>query len=53
MEVVKGPPLGRDEPMLKHYAAATAPSTVVVEKILEESDRIVGESFKVKEKHGP
>ena len=49
MEVAKGPPLGRDEPLSEHYAAATAPSAFVVEKILEESDRIVGAPYKVKE----
>lgn len=30
MEVARGPPLGRDEPMSEHYAAATAPAEVIV-----------------------
>ena len=53
MEVAKGLPLGRDEPMPIHYAATTAPSAVVVEKILEESDRIVGARYKVEEEQNP
>ena len=50
MTVARGPPLGRDEPMSEHYAAATAPAEVIVQKILEETDRIVGARFNVKEK---
>ena len=53
MEVARGPPLGRDEPMAPHYAAATVPSALVVEKILEESDRIVGARFMVKKEQDP
>ena len=53
MAVARGPPLGRDEPMSEHYAAATAPSAVVVKKILEEYDRIVGALYKVKEETDP
>ena len=53
MEVVRGPPLGRDELMDPHYEAATALSAMVVEKILEESDRIVGMRFMVKKEQDP
>ena len=49
MEAARGPPRGRDEPMSEHYATATAPSALVVEKILEETDQIVGARYKVKE----
>ena len=49
MAVAKGPPLGRNESMTGHYAAADAPVAIVVEKILEESDRIIGARYKVKE----
>lgn len=45
--------LGRDEPMAPHYATATAPSALLVEKILEESDRIVGECIMVKKELDP
>ena len=51
MEVAKGPPLGRDEPMAPHYAVVTAPSALVV--IFEESDRIVGARFMVKKERDP
>ena len=37
MEAVRGPPRGRDEPMPEHYATATAPSALIVEKVLEET----------------
>ena len=52
MEVVRGPLRGRDEPMPEHYAAATAPSALIVEKVLEETDRIIGARYKVKEEPG-
>ena len=53
MEVANSTPLGRDEPMAPHYVAATAPSALVVEKILEESDRIVGARLMVKKERNP
>ena len=49
MEAARGPLRGRDEPMPEHYAAATAPSVLIVEKVLEETDRIIDTRYKVKE----
>ena len=49
MQVARGPPLGRDELMTDHYTAATVPAEVIIQKILEETDRVVGARYKVKE----
>ena len=48
MEVAGGPPRGRQEDMARHYRATEGPSAIIVNKILEESDRIVGERLQVK-----
>ena len=48
MEVANGPPRGRREDLAPHYQAADDPSVAIVNKILEESDRIVGERLLVK-----
>ena len=53
MEAAKVPPLGRDESMTHHYSVATAPSALVVEKILQKSGRIVGARFMVKKERDP
>ena len=53
MEVANGPPRGRQEDMAPHYQAADDPSVAIVNKILEESDRIVGERLQVKQELEP
>ena len=47
--MARGPPRGSGEPMSEHYAAATAPSALIIQKIVEETDRIVGARYNVKE----
>ena len=42
MQVAHGPPRGRDEPMADHYEVAAEPSRLIVEKIYEETDRVLG-----------
>ena len=49
MTVEKGLPRGRGEHMDKHYAEADAPAEIVVEKILEETDHVIGARYEVKE----
>ena len=49
MEVANGPPRGRQEDMIPHYQAADGPSVAIVKKILEESDRQLGERLVVKQ----
>ena len=48
MLAAHGPPGGRDEPMGEHYEVADAPSRLVVKKVCEENDRILGAICKVK-----
>ena len=43
-----GPPGIRDEMMEEHYKAATEPSCLVVTKVCEENDHILGALLKVK-----
>ena len=44
---------GRQEEMAPHYHAADGPSIAIVDKVLEESDRIVGERLQVKQELEP
>ena len=46
--VASGPPRGRAEDMIPHYHVEDGPSVVVVNKVLEESDRLLGERLLIK-----
>ena len=49
MMTARGPPGGRDEPMEEHNEAATEPSRLVLKRVREENDRILGALVKVKD----
>ena len=51
--MVNGPPRGRQEDMAPHYQVVDDPFVAIVNKILEESDRIVGERLQVKQELEP
>ena len=48
MLAAHGPPGGRGEPMKEHYEAADEPSRLVVRKVCEETDRVLGALCKLK-----
>lgn len=48
MLAARGPPGGRSEPMKKHYEAADEHSLLVVKKVCEENDRVLGALYKMK-----
>lgn len=52
MLAAHGPPGGRDEPIKEYYEVADAPSHLVVKKVCEENDRILGALCKVKAESG-
>ena len=48
MTTVQGPPGGRDEPMEKHNGAVAEPSRLIVNRVCEDNDRILGDRVRVK-----